>query len=217
MIRCMNIKKLYTNRFENLLIKQRIWETLVRNFFQKYIDSSDTVIDIGAGNCEFINALSCQKKFALDINPDTKKFATKIITVLNSLSTAIPLGKNSVDKIFVSNLFEHLTRDQIEKTIQELSRILKTKGKVLVLQPNIRLCNKDYWMFFDHITPIDDRALEEIFRLYGFVCEYKIFRFLPYSTKIPILNITLVKLYLMLKPLWYLFGKQSFLIFRKEN
>ena len=38
----------------------------------------------------------------------------------------------------------------------------------MVLQPNIRFCAKDYWMFFDHVTPIDDRAFVEGLEINGF-------------------------------------------------
>lgn len=32
-------------------------------------------------------------------------------------------------------------------------------GRLLILQPNVRYCGRDYWQFFDHITPVDDRAV----------------------------------------------------------
>jgi len=53
----------------------------------------------------------------------------------------------------------------------------------MILQPNIRFCFKDYWMFFDHITPLDDRSLSEVLDGNGLkVVECKP-RFLPYTTK----------------------------------
>ena len=43
-----------------------------------------------------------------------------------------------------------------------------------MLQPNIRYCARDYWMYFDHITPVDDRALAEAFNATGFHVELNI-------------------------------------------
>ncbi|KKQ01652.1 MAG: Methylase involved in ubiquinone/menaquinone biosynthesis [Candidatus Roizmanbacteria bacterium GW2011_GWA2_36_23] len=214
----MKITDIYKNRFTELKERNTIWRILTRDFFQKYIDRRTSVLEVGCGYGEFINNILAKKKFAVDINPDSKKYLSNKITFFKSSSTHINRIKRSqMEVIFVSNFFEHLDRKQIVKTIKEFNRILKSKGRVLVLQPNIRLLTKDYWMFFDHITAVDDRALEEIFAVYGFRLEKRIFRFLPYTTKsiIP-KHPLLIKLYLKIPFLWNILGKQSFLIFRKN-
>jgi ubiquinone/menaquinone biosynthesis C-methylase UbiE len=121
-----------------------------------------------------------------------------------------------VHKVFISNFFEHLTHDDIAATVKELKRVVKKGGMVLVLQPNIRFTAKDYWMFFDHITPVDDRALEEIFTINGFRLEQRILRFLPFTTqsKVPA-KPWLVKLYLRMPLIWRIMGKQTFMVFEK--
>ena len=49
----------YELRFEeDLRFKKELWRILVEDFFQAYIQPEDTVVDLGAGNCEFINAVS---------------------------------------------------------------------------------------------------------------------------------------------------------------
>lgn len=210
------IEKLYRLRFSNQKKRILIWQILVKDFFQQFIKPTDTVLDMPCGYCEFINAITCKKKIGVDLNQESKLRAGKAVRVYTRPSTKTGLPKESIDKVFISNFFEHVLRSDIEKTIQELKRILKIKGQVLILQPNIRFCSKDYWMFFDHITPIDDRALEEIFLSHGFKLKKRILRFLPYTTKssLPI-HIFLIRLYLRVPLLWYIFGKQSFLIFEK--
>ncbi len=214
----MILDQVYKRRFENTEMRNQLWGILVRSFFQKYVDPNDIVLDVPSGYGEFINQVNCKKKYALDINPDAKKHVKKGVSFLLASSTKIPLPKNSVDKIFVSNFFEHLTHQDIEKTIREFKRILKTGGRVMVLQPNIRFAYKNYWMFFDHITPVDDRALEEIFSIIGFTPKEKILRFLPFTTKskLPV-KAVFVRLYLHIPFLWRVFGKQSFLIFENEK
>lgn len=209
-------QKLYKNRFADTDQRQQVWHTLVTHFFQRYIDKNDTVLDIPCGYCEFINSIRCRKKIAVDLNPDAKKYKAKDVQFIQASSTKIPLSNNSVDIIFISNFFEHLTREDSKKTIKECYRILKNHGRILILQPNIRFCSKDYWMFFDHITPIDDRALEEVFALYKFRLQEKILKFLPFSTKSALPKHTIfIKTYLALPFLWRIFGKQSFLVFTK--
>lgn len=167
---------------------------------------------MAAGYCEFINAIEAKRKIALDVNPDVKKYAGPGVEVINSPSTdmrAIPDG--SVDVVFTSNFFEHISKPDIVATLKEVHRILKDNGALLVLQPNIRYAHKDYWMFFDHVTPIDDRSLVEVLELNGFEVRECRPRFLPYSTKSRLpKSLGLVKLYLRFPLAQRLIGKQAF-------
>lgn len=209
--------KIYKNRFQNLKERDEIWGILVKNFFQKYISKKDIVVDVGSGFGEFINNVSCSKKIAIDIDKNYKKFYKKNVFFHSCPSTKLTLNNSSVTKIFISNLFEHMSRGDLVKSVGEMRRILRPGGQVLVLQPNIRFLTKDYWRFFDHITPIDDRALEELFSTFGFVLKKRILKFLPYTTKSSFpKNKLFIKLYLRLPFLWPIFGKQSFLIFEKN-
>jgi len=215
----MDIKSLYENRFDNVQERKLIWKILVKDFFQKYISKNNSVLEIACGYGEFINEIKCGKKYAIDLNPDSSKYLDKSVTFYRESSINIkPLKKKFIDKIFVSNFFEHINRDEIMLTIKECFRVLKKGGQILILQPNIRFCEKDYWMFFDHITPIDDRALTEAFLSNGFILKKLILRFLPYTTKsrLPKSDI-FIRLYLKLPFLWRIFGRQSFLIFEKKE
>jgi SAM-dependent methyltransferase len=202
---------IYKNRFEDLKTRQKIWNTLVNNYFQTFIKNSDVVLDFGCGYCEFINAVICKKKYAFDLDKNYKQYASKNVTFLSN-----PKLPTNIDKIFISNVFEHLERNEITSTIKSFYQILNKGGQVLVLQPNIRFASKDYWMFFDHITPIDDRALAEIFKVYKFKLVKSVPHFLPFTTKSRLSNFSfLTSLYLKLPIAWRFFGKQSFLIFEK--
>lgn len=208
--------RIYQERFNDPEKRNDLWKILVKDFFQQFISKKDTVLEVACGYGEFINNINCGKKIAIDINPQSKKYLDKKVYFIKTSAIKIPLKDESVNIVFISNFFEHITRSEILSIIKELKRILKPKGKLLVLQPNIRFCAKDYWMFFDHITPIDDRALIEIFSAHGFRCRKNIKRFLPYTTKsnLPQADI-FVKLYLKIPFLWYILGKQSFLVFQK--
>lgn len=208
--------KIYKERFSNLEQRKNIWKILTEGFFQKFIDKNDTTLDFGCGYCEFINNIRCKRKFATDSDKSFSKYAAKDVTFISSKANKINLPKNSIDKIFISNVFEHLTKNEITQVIEEFSRLLKKDGQVIILQPNIRFCYKDYWMFFDHITPVDDRMLYEVFSIFDFKLKYKILKFLPFTTKSNFpQNKFFIKTYLSFPILWTLFGKQSLLIFKK--
>jgi SAM-dependent methyltransferase len=176
-------------------------------------------LEIGAGYCEFINNIRAGQKTAVDINPDIKDYAgVGVDIVLNSSSQMITVPNDSVDVVFASNFFEHLTRGEIVATFHEVYRVLVPAGTFMVLQPNIRFCARDYWMFFDHLTPIDDRAFVEGLEINGFEILEVIDRFLPYTTKSRLpKSLFLIQLYLRLRIAWRLFGQQSFILSRKPK
>lgn len=209
-----DLKEMYRRRFgDDIEFRAQLWAVLCTNFFQKYIAENSIVLDVGAGYCEFINNIKASKKFALDLNPDIKEFASRDVDVILSRSTDMhQIKESSIDVAFTSNFFEHLSKEDIVKTIKEIHRVLKNGGSFLILQPNIRYCYKDYWMFFDHITPLDDRSLSEVLDVNGFkVVECKQ-RFLPYTTQSRLPKSTfLLKLYLRIPQAQWLLGKQTFI------
>jgi SAM-dependent methyltransferase len=210
-----SLQRLYSNRFdEEAEQRQQTWQVLCQDFFQRWVPESATVLDLAAGHCEFVNNIVAARRIAVDLNPDVRSRAAAGVEthVLRSDElTAIEAG--SIDVVFISNFFEHITRDAILSTLVEVRRVLRPGGKLLVLQPNIRYCARDYWMFFDHITPVDDRALLEAFASTGFDVLTNIPRFLPYTTKSRLPSAAgLVRLYLKVPLAWRVLGAQAFMV-----
>jgi SAM-dependent methyltransferase len=114
---------------------------------------------------------------------------------------------------FASNFFEHLRRDDIAETMRQVAGVLRPGGRFLVLQPNYRYCYRDYWMFFDHVTPLDHRSLAEALETNGFEVRDTIVRFLPYTTKSRYpRSAALIRAYLRLPLLWRFLGSQTFMV-----
>lgn len=85
-----------------------MWQTLCEHFFSRFVRSSDTVVDVGAGYCEFINHIRAARKIAIDLNPDVRKFAMPGIEILNEPCTTLgSLDSNFADVVFMSNFLEH--------------------------------------------------------------------------------------------------------------
>lgn len=212
-----DLQSLYRHRFTaNGEFRKAMWRTLYRDFFARYIPMDSVVMELGAGYCEFINVVHAKHKIALDVNPDTKVHAGEDVEVLIGSSTDLSsVGAGTIGVVFASNLLEHLERDAIVATLREIRRVLSPDGRLLILQPNIRFCAKDYWMFFDHITAIDDRGLAEALMVHGFDIDEVIVRFLPYTaqSRLP-KSVNLVRWYLRLPLLWRVLGKQSFIVAR---
>ncbi len=215
-----DLRALYANRFGNAEVQRTdLWKVLCSDFFQTWVPRSATVLDIAAGHCEFINNIEAARRLAVDLNPDVLLRAAPGVEAVVCRSDALThLADASVDRVFISNFFEHVTREVIVSTLLEARRVLRPDGRLLVLQPNVRYCARDYWMFFDHITPVDDRALAEAFAATGFDVELSIPRFLPYTTKSRLPSGPgLVRLYLRFPLAWRVLGAQAFLVGRPST
>lgn len=215
------LKSLYESRFDPSAQAQKdaIWQVLCNEFFSKYVKPDDTVVDIGAGYCEFINHIKCGSKIAVDLNPDVVKRAAPGVRVLNESCTAIvSLADASSDCVFMSNFLEHLPdKALVLSTLRECHRILRPGGRVIVLQPNIRFLPGEYWDFFDHHTPLTDRSLAEGVTLAGFAVTTCIARFLPYTTKSKLpKSPAMVSMYLKVPLAWRFLGKQALVVGTKR-
>lgn len=210
-----DLRALYAHRFGGEeVVRTDLWQVLCQRFFQRWVPPEATVVDIAAGHCEFINNIEARERIAVDLNPDvTTRAAAGVRAIVSRSDDLSELAESSVDRIFISNFFEHVPREVIVSTLLEAHRVLRPDGKLMVLQPNVRYCAKDYWMFFDHITPVDDRALVEAFAATGYEVELNIPRFLPYTTKgrLPS-GPGLVRLYLRVPLAWRFLGAQAFMV-----
>lgn len=214
----MELESIYKTRFgleRELARKNQIWQVLCKDFFQRYIRESDTVVDLAAGYCEFINNIRAKKKVAIDLNPASKAFVGPGVDfVCGSCLTPGTFKNESSDVFFISNFLEHLdSKEQVFQLLASCFGALKPGGRVLILQPNIALVGSAYWDFFDHKLPFTDQSLAEGLMSCGFQISSVVRRFLPYTTKgkMPT-HPLLVSWYLRCLPLsGWLLGKQTFM------
>lgn len=214
------LRQVYERRFgDSIAYRGRVWDVLVRNYFEQYIRPSDTVLDLGAGYGEFINRVHAAKKYAMDLNPDTaSKVNTDVEVLQHDCATRWPLPDSSVDVIFTSNFFEHLSdKTALARTLAEAHRCLKPGGRLIALGPNITYVGGAYWDFIDHHIPLTERSVSEVITQAGFRVEKCISRFLPYTMsdgrRYPLF---FVSLYLVLPFVWKFFGKQFLVIAGKK-
>jgi SAM-dependent methyltransferase len=213
----LNLTQIYNERFgeRDRLEKNRIWQILCRKFFQKYVRPTDTVLDLAAGFCEFINNIECGTRIAVDLNPEIKSYARSDVQVVIAPSTdlsAVPA--DSVDVVFVSNFFEHLpNKDIFMLTLQQIRSVLRSGGKLLILQPNIAAVGGRYWDFVDHHLPLTERTLVEALNLVDMEVSEVRARFLPYTTKGNTPRASwMIALYLMFPPAQWIMGRQAWVV-----
>lgn len=213
-------RALYDQRFDpaERRAKARVWAVLCRDFFQRYVGPDDAVLDLGAGFCEFINHIRCGSRYALDSDPQVRDHAAPGVVVRQGRADDLGwIATASLDVVFASNFFEHMTsKEAVLATLREAHRVLRPHGRLLILQPNIRYAYREYWDFLDHHLPFSHASMVEALEVCGFDALEVRPRFLPYTTKglLPPWPI-LVRLYLRLRPLHRLFGKQMFIVAAK--
>ncbi len=218
----IDIKKIYETRFTTFerIRKNELWEILCRDYLQKFVKMSDTVVDVGAGHCEFINNIRAGKRIAVDVNSDCRKFAgTNVRVIISSVKQLKKIfPSNSVDIVFMSNLLEHLdNKEDVFRLLSESFEVLKKGGRLLIMQPDISLVGHEYWDYFDHKVPITSSSLVEVLKAIGFKISHLHSPFLPYTTKTRFLPLSplLLRIYIRLRFIHRFFGKQFFIVVEK--
>jgi SAM-dependent methyltransferase len=217
------LDRLYAARFTEREREQKaaLWRALCEGFLQRYVRPDATVLDLGAGYCDFVNHIRAARRLAVDLNPDTKDFAAPGVEVhslaLSDLSPTI--APASVDLAFASNVFEHLrSPDALLEVLAAVRAVLKPGGRLIVMQPNVRLVGGRFWDFFDHTLPLTEKGMVEALVIAGFrVVECRA-RFLPYTTKsrLPV-SAAFLRLYLACPPAQWLLGKQMLIVATPES
>jgi ubiquinone/menaquinone biosynthesis C-methylase UbiE len=207
------LDEVYAQRFdeEEAERKNDLWRAIC-GYLQRYVPRAGTVLDLACDRGDFIRNIDARERWACDVR-DVARYLPEPISFVQTdgLAIAETLPSSHFDLVFMSNYLEHLkSGEQVVEQLGAVARVLKPGGRVLVLQPNIRLTGQAYWDFIDHKLPLTEKSLVEAAELAGFRTDELITRFLPYTTKgrLPVSS-ALAKIYLRLPPVWRLFGKQT--------
>jgi SAM-dependent methyltransferase len=204
---------LYESRFDpsEVRAKDSVWREVVR-YLQRYVDVDMPLIDVACDRGHFVRWAVSSERWATDIRDVREALPADVRFVQSSgldLAKTVPHGHFGT--VFMSNYLEHLeSSDAVIDQFRVVRQILRPDGRVIVLQPNIRLVGPRYWDYIDHRVALTERSLVEAAELAGFVTERLTTRFLPYSTKgrLPA-NGLLVRAYLAVPLAWRIMGKQT--------
>jgi SAM-dependent methyltransferase len=165
------LDRIYAARFSAVdeVKREAVWHEVCR-FLQRYIPTDASVIDVACGRGNFIRNIRAREKLAADVRdvsahlpPDVRFLRT------DGLALGEVLGDSRLDVAFMSNYLEHLpSGEAVAKQFGVVSAILKPRGRIIVLQPNIRLVGNAYWDFIDHRVALTEHSLLEAAHLTGF-------------------------------------------------
>jgi SAM-dependent methyltransferase len=214
------LQRIYSTRFAGKTdYRTQVWKVLAP-YFGQWFPSTGTVLDLGAGYCEFINNATARVKYAMDLNPGIRDQAAPDVAVLQQdCSIPWPLPAGELDAVFTSNFLEHLPdKAAVSAVLSHAYRCLKPGGRFIAMGPNIKYVPGAYWDFFDHYVELTDLSLAEGLSNCRFEVEKRVARFLPYTMsdgrQYPIWTL---RMYLAMPAVWPVFGKQFLVVGRKPG
>jgi ubiquinone/menaquinone biosynthesis C-methylase UbiE len=202
----------YEHRFSDrdARAKDLMWAEVVR-YLQRFVPPGP-VLDIACDRGDFIRHVAAPEKWATDIRDVSEHLSPDIHFVQADgldLPSSVPVGHFAA--VFMSNYLEHLPSSAaVIRQFEVAYGMLRKGGRVIVLQPNIRLVGAAYWDFIDHKVALTERSLVEAAETSGFQTERLIVRFLPYTTKSRLpQRAGLVRAYLRVPLAWRFLGGQT--------
>lgn len=188
--------------------REVLWRTLVQHYFQAQIPADGCVLELGAGYGNFINNVRARRRIAQD---QWAGFADHLqadveahVGPVHDLSF---LEDDSIDFVFASNLFEHITQDEFASVLKQLRQKLKRAGTLTLLQPNYRYAFREYFDDYTHKTVYSHLSIRDFLEANSYEVLACKPRFLPLTLKSRLkVSPSLIRLYLLspVKPL----GKQ---------
>jgi ubiquinone/menaquinone biosynthesis C-methylase UbiE len=163
--------------------RAKVWRAITEDL-QRFVRTEDTVLDVGAGYCDFVNNIRARSKIAIDVDPQSGRHAGPDVRFFVApIERMSPVTDHSVDVLFASNLLEHLDDAQIELAIAEFRRVLKAGARVILLQPNFRYAYREYFDDYTHKRIFTDVSLRDLFVAHGFEPVAVVPRYLPLTLK----------------------------------
>jgi SAM-dependent methyltransferase len=164
--------------------REVVWR-VIAEYLSRWVRPQDQVVEIGAGYCQWINAVHAARRVAVDTWPAFPRFAAAGVEtrVLDAATRLLTLGPALFDVALASNVLEHFAPDTAEAVVGDVASILKPGGRLIVVQPNFRYAYRHYFDDYTHRAVFTHVSLSNMLRAQGFDIEACEPRFLPYSMR----------------------------------
>ena len=206
------------------LIKAKYYYNLVKREYSAIIPSEKTILDIGCGTGEMLNALKPSRGVGIDISPNMIKEAKKKFEEYSFIvaegETFLKNVGGKYDFVVMVDLVEHLT--SIDDTLAQIYEVCDTNTKIVaswynpLWEPVVRLAEiLNIKMPEGPHKLVSIKRLSEMLVRHGYDVERAYYRFLlpvyiPYISDF--VNKCIIKIHFMEPLLFY-----QFVIFRKRG
>lgn len=157
------------------------WEALT-DYIQADVPSGARLLELGAGQCLFVNRVRAARRAAVDVSDELVRFAAPgVETRVGNAWDLGAYGPGSFDVVFASNLFEHLSRVDLARTLDAAREVLVPGGRFIHLHPNIKYCAREYWDDYTHRIPLTHVSVADLLAAHGFSIQKVVPRLVPFS------------------------------------
>jgi SAM-dependent methyltransferase len=147
-------------------------------FLRRFLERNGVFVEIGAGDCalSFAVAHLVKKVYAVEVSQEISKSLTcpKNFELLLFDGCTIPLPANSVNIVYSHQLMEHLHPDDALEQLENIYRILMSRGMYICITPNRLSGPHDISEYFDvvasgfHLKEYTNTELSNLFKQVGF-------------------------------------------------
>jgi len=164
--------------------REVVWD-VIAEYVGPWVPQDARILEIGAGYCCWINALSGLRRVAVDAWPEVARHAAAgVEAVVLDLSTGLAqFDDGSFDLVLASNVIEHFEPDAAARLVADVVRLLRRGGRVIVMQPNFRYAYRHYFDDYTHRSTFTHVSLANLLRSKGLRMLRVEPRFLPYSMR----------------------------------
>lgn len=151
----------YTGAYPEFRGRRRVWRSIAR-YVRRDAPNVETLIELGTGYGDFVNEFPADKKIAFDLNPEMRAYIDPSVDLrIEDATTLASISNESVDLIFASNFLEHLEGEEIDTLLGRCFEVLRPGGRLILIQPNHRLCAEHYFDDPTHRTIFDDANIKQ--------------------------------------------------------
>ena len=168
------------------------------------------ILDVGAGDGTYVRCFNSYgfQAYGIEANvnfkyhiPSNKIVATLNKEILDFNKDKLPYEDNTFDYVFSKSVIEHVYNTEF--FLSEIKRVLKPKGKLLILTP---AWDYNYRWFYDdptHVKPFNHKGLQDALRLADFKqVKVKYFYHLPFVWKYTKLGTWITRIIRLLPDEW---------------
>lgn len=135
------------------------------------IEKKGSALDLACGTGSFKPVFECLNFNYCGVDIDNED-STKNIFRCDIANSELPFSEKSFDVVFFKMGIEHLTIKEISHCLQEVKRVLKKNGRLIVITPDWDWTYRTFFEEYTHQTPFMKKSLNTALQMAGYECDF---------------------------------------------
>jgi phospholipid N-methyltransferase len=160
-----------------------VWRAIAR-YLQAWVDPDQPLLELGAGYGEFTRPIHASQKWALEQNSAlVDHWDPSVQPLIQAVLDPWAIPDASLGTVFASNFFEHFSLEQGAEILTQAMQKLRPGGRIVCVQPNVRLEPRRYFDDYTHRTAYTDQGFRDFLTALGWNVVHAEPRFMPFTMK----------------------------------